>query len=276
MYKSYVLTEDKNLTIARYNIHSKNRKDSITEQEKIILKLKPANNRYSSVKNNKDQLIKSQNLPSIKNISKRGFSIKAVGSTSFALKLPDIGKRIYGKEITNTETNKELVNDKASFTLFCKLYEIWLDIELKFENKTECINLIKFYMKYLKEEVLIAGIDTDDINFFYDSKWNQLFLRIAKIQCIILTISLIVLSNFPDQSLTQLRKIPSNCSYQLITFLDNYIIDNYELKPAFLEKINKVRETLKPIGRNNVIGLLFRNLDYCSTIMKSYMYLFLI
>jgi hypothetical protein len=272
MYKSYVLTKDKTQISPRLNIGNRLRVDTNPETIDIPSKSRVVLNRYSSVKQKDNRLAKSDNLPSINNpkpkIKKMTTSKNAISSSFIGGKLPEISKRF--QSVTTSDV-KDIVNDKGNFGLFCKLYEIWLDIELNFDNRQECINLVKYYFRYIKEEILNQSIETDEFNFFVDSKWNLLFLRIAKLQGIVITVLLIVLSNFPENNLGQIRKMTSNISNQLITFLDDYVIDTYEIKPSFIEKINYVKSTLRPISRNNVIALLLRNQDHCFTTMKSYM-----
>jgi hypothetical protein len=271
MFKSYVITEDKNPSSPRFDQRSKKKIDSLKETIDAIIKTKSVINRYSSVRHKDNRLVKSENLPTIKKnkITKRVTSIKSIITTSFTnVKLPDINRQYIAKE---TDSDKAAVIDKGNFTLFLKLYEIWLDIELKFDNRLECINLIKFYFRFMKEEVLSINIESDEFTIFHDSRWNVLFLRIAKIQCIIVGVLLIVLANFPEWNINELRKLYSNFSKILITFLDNYFINSIELKPTFTDKIVRIRDNMKPMGKNNVISLLLRNLDYCLTVMKNYM-----
>lgn len=277
MYKSYVLTEDKVPISPRQNIRNKMRSDSNTETIDFSSKSRAVINRYSSVKQKTNYLTKSENLPKIQKpiYSKKSMPLKNTISSSLnGAKLPEISKRLSGGA-TISDSN-DVFNDKRNFNMLCKLYEIWFDIELKFDNRQECINLIKYYFKYVKEEILNQGIETDDFNFFIDNKWNILFTRIAKLQGIIVVVLLIILNNFPDQNLGQIRKMMSNCSLQLITFLENYIIDKYEMKQSFMEKFYRVKDTLRSVGKNNVIPLLLRNLDHIVTTIKSFMYFFLI
>lgn len=271
MYKSYVLTEDKVPISPRQNIRNKLKPDYNTETIDFINKTRPVINRYSSVKQKNNLLTKSENLPKIKHpiYPKKSMPIKnTISSSLIGAKLPEISKRLSGGTISDSY---DIINDKRNFNIMCKLYEIWFDIELKFDNRQECINLIKYYFRYVKEEILSQGNETDDFNFFLDNKWNILFLRIAKLQGIIVTVLLIILNNFPDQNLGQVRKMMSNCSSQLISFLENYIIDKYELKQSFIDKINNVKGTIRPIGKNNVIPMLIRNLDQIVTTLKSFM-----
>jgi hypothetical protein len=195
---------------------------------------------------------------------------------------------------------KPSVYENWSFKTHLRLFEVFVELELFFENsytnfsKIALQNLTKKYFLLLKEEycnqnqvnlsIYKDSLSQDD--FFNFQNINKLYSKAVKYVIIILSILLLSFNNlFIEPNIkSQLRKLFISISYPMINIFEYFIFQEISipsshndlllvLKPDFLEKYlrsGKNYRINKGLKFSDIFFMLSKNLESCLIAIKQF------
>jgi hypothetical protein len=157
-------------------------------------------------------------------------------------------ENIYERGVVVTSHLRNSSRERHVFVnLFHKLFELWIDIDLNIEKKGNLIAVIKNFFVVLEKETQQYEEDENIINFFNSNKLNILLLRMIKLQILILSTLLILLTNFYTENhmKVQYKRLISAVSIPLYTFYNIYLIQEGCLSKEYSQKLDLLKKNHK-------------------------------
>jgi hypothetical protein len=156
--------------------------------------------------------------------------------------------------------------------LFQRLFELWIDIELSIDKKGQVVALIKSYFEILESETKAYDEDENVIYFFSTSKLNNFYIRMIKLQILILSTILILLTNFYTENhmKVQFKRLLGGVSSPLYAFYDIYLLQEGYLGKEYTNKLDILRKMHKLSIKDvdSTVVLLEKNLEIAMLLLK--------